>query len=107
MPKPHTAIRERGSRLSSLPRVSHNWPEFLVSAPHVRSGAPEPDAPAVPAGVWHARQVGSLTSACGMSAVTWRFFWTLSFIESETAACAECVRVVRSQRVLSHDRSSA
>jgi hypothetical protein len=80
-----------GMRLRAMPQ--YEWPAYLVSAPHAL--VPEIGADLKrPYGVWHARQVGSLQTACGQSAVTWRYFWTLDFSQAGAAACSECVRVL-------------
>lgn len=70
---------------------SYQWPTYLVTAPH---GVPQRagDAhPRLPYGLWHARRVGSLQTACGRSAVTWQFFWTLTFADAGPHACPDCL----------------
>lgn len=72
----------------------HRWPPFLVTAAHaVPSGPTSPDAGA-PYGLWHARTIGSLQTACGMPAVTWHYFWSLRFHQAGARACPDCTRIV-------------
>jgi hypothetical protein len=93
-----TAHRLGGSRRrsvaadSSLPR-SYSWPEYLVSAPHRLPAGRVGDLPR-PYGVRHARRVGSLQTACGRPAVTWPYFWDLSFNAPNPDRCPACVKAV-------------
>ncbi len=73
MTKARTAIVARREALLGTRPRRHRWPTYLVTAPHGRPGADD-DHPRLPVGTWHARQVGSLQTACGRSAVTWQFF---------------------------------
>lgn len=70
------------------------WPPFLVTAAHYVATEWESEHTWLPYGEWHARRVGSLVTACGRSAVTWRYFWTLEFRAAGPRACPECLRVV-------------
>ena len=72
-------------------RHEYAWPRFLVSAPHVRAPRLSDGQERTPHGQWHARQVGSPWTVCGLAAATWHFFWTLRFDRAGTKACADCV----------------
>src|SRR3954452_2538038 len=72
----------------------HRWATYLVTAPHAALVEPYANDLPKPYGPWHARQVGSMRTACGMSAVTWHYFWTLEFVYAGSHACPECYRVV-------------
>lgn len=95
MAKKRTEIFDRREKLAFEPVRRHQWPNYLVTAAHaaVREGGGDKPAP-LPYGEWHARQIGSLQTACGQSAVTWRYFWTLSFDQAGASACPECSRQV-------------
>lgn len=73
----------------------HVWPQYLVSAPHAKTTGGDQGLPQTPYGAWHARQVGSLQTLCGRSAVTWRYFWTLDFDDAGSSRCPECEQVMR------------
>ena len=94
MSEPRTAIFERRESLKDRP-VKHEWPSFLVSAAHAVTADAGSPYPGRPYGVWHARRVGALRSACGMSAVNWRFFWRLRFDPADAEVCRDCVAAVR------------
>jgi hypothetical protein len=70
---------------------------FLVSAPHRVATEPGDPRPWKPYGVAHARKVGSLETACGLSAVGWRFFWTQPFRAGDPQACPECRSAIAGQ----------
>lgn len=76
-------------------RPAHRWPTYLVTAPHEVVCSFGAAHARVPYGEWHARQVGSLQSVCGRSAVTWRFFWTLDFRNAGPRACPACLEALR------------
>lgn len=79
---------------SRTQRPSFEWPTYLVSAPHVVWGDADAEYLRVPYGEWHAREPGSLQTACGRPAVNWHFFWTLHFASAGRRACPECVGAV-------------
>ncbi len=89
-----TGIKWTRDGMKLRPVAQHSWPTYLVSAQHSQLPNLGTDELKRPYGLWHARQVGSLRSACGRSAVTWQFFWTLDFAKAGTAACPECVTVL-------------
>jgi hypothetical protein len=72
----------------------HRWPSYMVSAPHLAAGSDESRA-WLPHGEWHARKAGDPRTACGLSAVTWRIFWTLDFARAGRRACPKCAHEVR------------
>ena len=71
-----------------------DWPAFLVTAPHDVAMPSEHKHSRLPYGLWHARKVGSFHTVCGMSAVTWHYFWTLDFEDAGPNTCPECARHV-------------
>ena len=76
-------------------RPRRQWPDYLVTAPHRRSGV---DMLEPPHGLWHARRVDALRTVCGKPAVTWHFFWMLDFEEAGSQACTACARVLEDLR---------
>ena len=50
-----------------------------------------------PYGTHHARRVGSIVTACGVSAVGWEFFWDMPFRFPRpvpTTTCHDCLAAV-------------
>jgi hypothetical protein len=82
---------------SQAPLKKFDWPPYLVSSAHTISGDWNSPHARRPYGTWHARKVGDLQTACGVSAVTWPFFWTLRFDPMRPEACPACVAVLRDQ----------
>ena len=72
--------------------VTASW---AVSARHRSSAAVKP---ALPFGVWHARQPGDPFTACGLPAAGWPIFWELTFAQGRSKMCAECQAVMYSCR---------
>jgi hypothetical protein len=87
-----TVARSQRPQEASCPR--REWPTFLVTAAHSVPAGPGRLHDRMPYGPWHARQVGSLQTACGMSAVTWQYFWTLDFHRAGGHACEACARAI-------------
>ncbi|MGZ4274421.1 MAG: hypothetical protein ACXVRP_11755 [Solirubrobacteraceae bacterium] len=52
----------------------------------------------MPYGARHAREVGSVVTACGRLTVTWLTFWDLTFEASAAPACQQCVTAIRGAR---------
>lgn len=82
----------------------------VASAP--QAGAARPNWPAAamvvapaslgwktqPYDLYHARQLGSLTSACGAWSENWQTLWDRPFSPDDGDACRECVTVLRHAR---------
>jgi hypothetical protein len=94
VPESRTSIFARRQQLGQLPSRQFQWPAHLVTAPHAVTQRPGDEHPRMPHGEWHARETGSLQTACGRSAVTWPIFWTLEFSTAGGRACPECLREV-------------
>ncbi len=92
MSLPRDAVRNRREQRQGT--RTFDWPEYLVTARHSVFQAAGDEPARVPQAQWHARQVGSLHTACGQSAVTWPIFWMLEFAAAGAAACPECLTVV-------------
>ncbi len=76
-------------------RATGGWSTFLVTAPARVPVARNGVRVDMPAGQAHARQVGASQTLCGRSAVTWLYFWSLSFDPEEPGACLACVAVIQ------------
>ena len=48
----------------------------------------------VPASVMHAKEMGSLSTACGISCETWNKWWERPFSQHEEARCEDCATVI-------------
>lgn len=68
--------------------------QWRVSAPHGRPPRPYIDEPRRPYGTGHARQVGDTSTACGLPAAGWPFFWELAFDPGDAGACTACANTV-------------
>jgi hypothetical protein len=90
----NSTTRTRSRHTQEFTGRKHEWPTFLVTAAHSVPASKGGSQGHMPYGPWHARQVGSLQTACGMSAVTWHYFWTLDFHRAGGHACGECARAV-------------
>jgi hypothetical protein len=75
----------------SSPR--HAIPQWFVSAAHRRPPESRSDQPQRPHGIAHARMVGAPTTACGLRAIGWPYFWELAFDSADENACHECAMV--------------
>lgn len=53
----------------------------------------------LPASLVHAKRMGAVVTACGLSTVSWPKFFGVRFPLPRTAACAHCVEIVRPLRV--------
>ena len=93
MSERRTSIFARREHVVSGRPSRFRWPEYLVTAAHEDLPSVEHGQFRTPYGEWHARQAGSLQTACGRSAVTWRIFWTLDFSAAGVRACTECARI--------------
>ncbi|TCI99316.1 MULTISPECIES: hypothetical protein [Aeromicrobium] len=47
-----------------------------------------------PYGTFHAREVGSPTTACGMAAIEWKVFYDQGFTAVNPQACRDCIQVL-------------
>ena len=90
MAERRSAIFARREALAQRSAPRFRWPSHLVTAPHGVRGEIGDRHPTLPYGEWHARRPGSLVTACGRSAVTWPFFWTLDFANAGASACRDC-----------------
>ena len=92
MSKTGVAVRRR-EQGPAVPARRFEWPTYLVTAPHVSLASPG-GQPRMPYGTWHAREVGSPRTVCGLPALTWHFFWTLRFERGGSRACRECAHAL-------------
>lgn len=53
----------------------------------------------LPASLVHAKRMGAVVTACGLSTVSWPKLFGLRFPLPRTAACPECVEIVTPLRV--------
>jgi hypothetical protein len=97
MPTPRKVAAGVPTSQQSDRAPKHQWPRYLVSAPHAVSCEWSSAHARRPYGTWHARSVGDLQTVCGISAVDWQIFWTLRFEPSRTEACLDCVATLRAQ----------
>lgn len=98
MTRTRTGAPARDADVGAAGTPTHSWPLHLVSAPHGVTTEANSRHPRMPYGSWHARSVGDLRTVCGISAVTWEYFWTLSFPEAGKRTCMSCVRELCAQR---------
>ena len=70
---------------------------FTCSEHAIRTGTGR-ERELVPYGARHAREVGSVVTACGRLTVTWLTFWDLTFEASAAPACQQCVTAIRGAR---------
>lgn len=71
--------------------------QWRVSAPHSSPPPLHADEPRRPYSTAHARKVGASTTACGLVALGWPFFWELTFDAADLKLCPSCAQVARSQ----------
>jgi hypothetical protein len=72
---------------------------YFVTGPDVRlgpnSGTLLPSASAV-----HAKQMGTLLTACGLCTSSWVKLWDVPFSRSIGAACSKCIEIVADTAML-------
>ena len=49
----------------------------------------------IPSSIRHAKEMGSLSTACGLHCETWTKWWELAFSPYSRDCCEECVSVVQ------------
>lgn len=79
--------------ISRMTIASQRVPTWYVTSPHgTRVETPTGRAEWQPFGVHHARQAGSILTACGKWAVDWEVFWDLPFPSSPgQTTCRPCL----------------
>lgn len=96
-PRPGRASARLGSlRPPATPATRLAW--FAV-AHTLRREKVQGVAVEMPVSLVHAKRMGAVVTACGLSTVSWPKLFGLRFPLPRTAACAECVEVVRPMRV--------
>ena len=66
---------------------------FFVTGPDARLGPNSGSL--VPTGrMVHAKQMGTLVTACGIATSSWTKLWDVPFSRSSGRACPECVEIV-------------
>jgi len=69
---------------------THGW---FVSSPQSTPGRDGDRAP-WPGSSWHARQPGTLNTACGLVALGWQLLWERPFDVQDAGACTSCAAAV-------------
>jgi hypothetical protein len=78
-------------------RAVRPMPTWLVSARNGKRVATSAGlAEWRPFGIHHARQVGSLRTACGIAALDWELFWDMSFPSEPSVTCRHCLVTIAS-----------
>jgi hypothetical protein len=68
---------------------------FFVTAPMLRLVDPTGSATLLEGGPFHAKEMGTLRTACGLIAHSWVKAWDVPFSVSLTPVCLECAAIAR------------
>lgn len=68
---------------------------FFVTAPMLRIVSDTDSSTRVEGGPFHAKEMGTLLTACGLTADSWTKAWDVPFSASLTPVCLECGAVTR------------
>jgi hypothetical protein len=68
---------------------------FFVTAPMLRVRDERESAPHVDGGPFHAKEMGTPVTACGINAESWAKAWSIPFGPGLTPVCLECAAVTR------------
>lgn len=74
--------------------------KWRVSAPHASPRRKHTDEPRRPFATAHARRVGASTTACGLAAAGWPFFWELTVETKDLDLCPACASIAGIQPAL-------
>jgi hypothetical protein len=79
----------------SQPVTPASRARFFVTAPMLRLTEAPGSSTRLEGGPFHAKQMGTLLTACGLFAESWAKAWGVPFSASLTPVCLECAAVVR------------
>lgn len=68
---------------------------FFVTGPFVRAVNEAGGSPRIAGGPFHAKQMGTMVTVCGLIAYSWTKVWDVPFSPSLTPVCLDCAAVAR------------
>jgi hypothetical protein len=80
---------------SGQPATPATRARFFATAPMLRIVDRDDSGASLEGGPFHAKQMGTLLTACGLNAHTWVKAWEVSFAVALTPVCLECAAIAR------------
>ncbi len=69
--------------------------EWISSTRHIQKRVVNGHEEVMPYDLFHARRIGSTTTACGEAAFYWTNVYERPYVPGDVSACLECDKVVR------------
>jgi hypothetical protein len=91
----HPEYGESRVRTANEPPSRGAIPRFYVAGPFVRMATDTDGSRTVIGGPFHAKEMGTNQTACGLGTESWVKVWEVPFADAPKAVCPECAAIAR------------